>query len=303
MQHDLHLRVGPDLRQRLVVEARQRVEQLDVLPAVDLHDDLHQAQQRAVAALGHELRVDPEPAGGARGVGDLGRRHRPDRSVPGLRRGFIGDASSELDDRSYSLAGAQISHDRHRRRALAAAPASAASAAKNGAARFVGVVADGPLLHDPNVDFTNQLDTMVVNGVQTLRTSFNWAGAALPSFADVPPDQRDRFRDENGVPTDYTQLDRLVSERGATAHRVLPEVLITAPGWAARSRRRFAAERPPAATPAFAGALARRYGPGGTFWTAHPTAHRPSADPRLADLERAELQAVLVETSPWRTTT
>src|SRR4051812_9770089 len=87
--------------------------------------------------------------------------------------------------------------------ALLGVHTTSASAAKTVPSDFVGVVADGPLLADPNVDYLKQLDTMVAGGVQTLRTAFNWAGVQrYHSFAQVPPGMRDQFRDENGVPTD-----------------------------------------------------------------------------------------------------
>ncbi len=39
------------------------------MPAVGIIDrHLHEAQERAVAALGHELRVDPKPTAGPRGL-------------------------------------------------------------------------------------------------------------------------------------------------------------------------------------------------------------------------------------------
>jgi hypothetical protein len=149
--------------------------------------------------------------------------------------------------------------------------ASSASAAKPVPSSFVGVVADGPLLTDPNVNYTKQLDTMVAGGVQTLRTSFNWSGVQrYHSFDQVPPDMRDRFRDENGVPTDYTSTDRLVST-AAARHMVVLPVLITAPGWAARSPGHLAS--PPSdfgAYARFAAALVRRYGPAGSFWRENP---------------------------------
>ena len=56
MEHDLDPVVGEHGGQRRGVEALERVEHRDL--AADA--DLHQAQQRPVAALGHELGVDPE---------------------------------------------------------------------------------------------------------------------------------------------------------------------------------------------------------------------------------------------------
>ena len=58
VQHDLDRGVGEHGGERRGVEALERVEHDDLAPDADLHE----AQQRPVAALGHELGVDPEPA-------------------------------------------------------------------------------------------------------------------------------------------------------------------------------------------------------------------------------------------------
>jgi hypothetical protein len=154
--------------------------------------------------------------------------------------------------------------------ALAATP-SAAAKPKKVPSSFMGTVADGPLLENPAVDFAAQLDTMVTSGVQTTRTVFNWSGAQpYESFDGVPEEQRDRFRDENGVPTDYSAIDAFVTGAAERRITVLPVVMI-APPWAARHPGRL--NSPPADPDeyaAFASALVRRYGSDGSFWTEHP---------------------------------
>jgi hypothetical protein len=155
--------------------------------------------------------------------------------------------------------------------ALLGVVASDAHAAARVPSSFVGVVADGPLLSDPNVNYADQLDMMVTGGAQTIRTSFNWSGVQpYRSFADVPDGQRDRFRDVGGVPTDFTETDRLVSTAAARRMLVLP-VLITAPDWAARSPGHLAS--PPSDFGAYArygATMVRRYGPRGSFWRENP---------------------------------
>src|SRR3954452_11407716 len=160
---------------------------------------------------------------------------------------------------------------------LILAPGSAA--AKRVPSSFVGVVADGPLLKNPNVNYTQQLDTMVSGGVQTLRTSFNWSGVQpYKSFADVPAAQRDRFRDEHGVPTDFSGTDRIVETAAARRIRVLP-VLIAAPPWAARSAGHlYSPPKDFGAYARYAAALVRRYGSRGSFWTEHPSVPRVAID-------------------------
>jgi hypothetical protein len=155
---------------------------------------------------------------------------------------------------------------------VAAAPAAPAAAkTKKVPAAFMGVVGDGPLFTDSSVDLPTQLDRMVTNGVQTMRTVFNWASAQpYQTFDQVPPGQRDRFHDEGGVPTDYTRFDQIVA--GAAERRIaLLPVILVAPRWAARHPGEFASPpSDPEQYAAFVGALARRYGPGGSFWTEHP---------------------------------
>jgi hypothetical protein len=154
---------------------------------------------------------------------------------------------------------------------LVAGTASTATAATKVPPAFVGVVADGPLLLDQSVSFDGQLNTMVGGGVQTMRVVFNWAGAQpYRTFADVPPDQVSRYQDEGGVPTDYTETDRLVTAAAERRLVLLPVVLI-APAWDARHPGSFASPpRDPKPYADYTAALARRYGPGGSFWAEHP---------------------------------
>jgi hypothetical protein len=136
---------------------------------------------------------------------------------------------------------------------------------------FVGVDMDGAVLDNPAVDLGSEMSRMVRNGVQTARTMFTWSQAQpYATFADVPPDQLTRYRDENGVPTDYSETDRQVTAAAKKRIAVLPVILV-APNWDARHPGNFAS---PPADPGpyadFMAALVRRYGPGGMFWTEHP---------------------------------
>jgi hypothetical protein len=154
---------------------------------------------------------------------------------------------------------------------LVATSAADAKRLKKVPQNFVGVMADGPLFDNPAIDLDSEMGRMVRNGVQSERTVFNW-GLAQPyaSFDDVPPDQVDRYRDEGGVPTDYAEIDRQVTAATMKHIAVLPIVLV-APAWDARHPGHF---NSPPADPGpyadFAGALVRRYGPGGSFWQEHP---------------------------------
>ncbi|MDX6399090.1 MAG: polysaccharide biosynthesis protein PslG, partial [Gaiellaceae bacterium] len=153
--------------------------------------------------------------------------------------------------------------------ALSPAAEANAKAIKKTPPNFFGVVGDGPLFN-AGFDLGAQYSRMVSTGVQSMRTVFNWAAMQpYQTFEEIPEEQRSRFRDEGGVPTDYTELDRLVS--GAAQRRIsLLPVIMVAPRWAARHPGQFASPpTDPEQYAAFAGALARRYGPGGSFWSEH----------------------------------
>ena len=139
---------------------------------------------------------------------------------------------------------------------------------------FVGAVADGPLF-EPGVDLAGEVDTMSASGVESVRVVVDWSSAQpYASWDRVPADQRSRFRDENGVPTDYAQVDAIVGAAAQRQIRVLPVVLI-APPWAARHPGVFASPpSDPAPYARFVGALVRRYGPDGAYWRDHPGSRR-----------------------------
>jgi polysaccharide biosynthesis protein PslG len=138
-------------------------------------------------------------------------------------------------------------------------------------ARFVGMNASGPLLGAQGVDEPAEFNTMVASGVQTVRTVFDWSQAQpYASWADVPADQKSKFVDVGGVPTDFSATDSIVglaAQRGLT---VLPTVLY-APAWDS-GRNPSGGAGPPVKTAPYAAyltALIDRYGPRGTFWQTH----------------------------------
>jgi len=125
--------------------------------------------------------------------------------------------------------------------------------------------------------FDNEWNRMVGTGVESARSAFVWARAQpYASVSKVPLSRAAEFFTdtrhhsiENGVPTDYTDTDRLVE---ATAYRnisLLP-VVIQAPDWAASQRRALPHPRDARTYANYAGALVRRYGPGGSFWKLNP---------------------------------
>lgn len=136
--------------------------------------------------------------------------------------------------------------------AALAAAAPAAGAQRQVPPRFVGMVADGPLLDSPRVDLDRELDAMVAQGVESLRGVVDWS-AAQPT---------------RGGPLDWTRVDRLVVGAARRHMAFLPIVMI-APRWAARNPKAMSSPpRHPSDYARFVRALARRYGPHGTFWAA-----------------------------------
>jgi hypothetical protein len=137
---------------------------------------------------------------------------------------------------------------------------------------FVGVDADGPLF-DPtaHLNLDRQLDQMVADGVQSVRTAFSWAAAQpYASWADVPADQQSEFTNVGGLPTDFTPTDQLVGMAAQHGLTLLPTVLYS-PAWDAKTNRDgLATPKSPAPYANFLTALVRRYGPRGSYWSSHP---------------------------------
>jgi hypothetical protein len=153
-------------------------------------------------------------------------------------------------------------------------PAQAAHADRVPAS-FFGVVAAPELLSaralaPARTTLKREMDAMVGTGVGTVRMSFFWAPAQpYRTWAEVPDAVRSRFTDVGGRPFDFNETDRLVAAAAARRLAVLP-VVLWAPGWAARYPGEFASPPADPATYAeFVAALARRYGPKGSFWREH----------------------------------
>ncbi len=135
---------------------------------------------------------------------------------------------------------------------------------------FVGMDVDGPLfpVTDPGLDLATQLDTMVSSGVESLRATFDWAGAQpYRNWSEVPATDKGEFTDVGGIPTRFTTLDEIVGLAAGRRLTLMPTVL-NAPGWDAASDRGSLVARPRSVAPYanFVRALVRRYGPRGNFW-------------------------------------
>jgi hypothetical protein len=138
---------------------------------------------------------------------------------------------------------------------------------------FVGVDVDGPIFgSDSTIDFPAQLNTMVSNGVQSVRVAFSWAAAQpYQTDADVPDDQKDNFTDVAGVPTSFKFTDMVVGDAARDRVTVLPTVLY-APQWdAASNPNGVGYPRQYAPYGAYLTAVIDRYGPHGSFWRENPS--------------------------------
>ena len=142
---------------------------------------------------------------------------------------------------------------------------------------WLGAQADGPLTELGN-PFGSEYDLMRSSGVEAVRTAFDWR-AAQP--------------DENG-PIDFAPMDAVVAAAAQRGLPVLPVVHRT-PSWAAAHPSKGAASTPQgtAAYTQFLTALVGRYGPNGLA-VGGAAGAAADTDPRLADLERAEPDALLV---------
>jgi len=123
---------------------------------------------------------------------------------------------------------------------------------------FVGMNVDGPLL-DAGVNLSPVFTRMESAGVETVRTTFNWA-AAQP-YQDGP--------------IDFGQTDALVGAAAARGMTVLPVIIYT-PDWDAAPHDPGTLANPVDDAPyaAYAAALVHRYGPRGSYWSSHPGTRR-----------------------------
>jgi hypothetical protein len=137
---------------------------------------------------------------------------------------------------------------------------------------FVGVDVDGPMFAPGTpLSYTNQLASMVTNGVQSIRVAFNWAAAQpYQSWTQVPADQLSQFTVAEPRPTNFSQTDEIVGDAAERGISVLP-TLLYAPTWDARNNP-VGISTPMQVLPyaQYAAELVKRYGPNGTFWSSNP---------------------------------
>jgi hypothetical protein len=134
-------------------------------------------------------------------------------------------------------------------------------------AGFVGMNINAPV-YPGSANLATQLDTMVADGVQSVRIVFDWSYAQpYKSWSSVPADETSQFTNVGGIPTRFGQYDDLLALAAARHITVFPTVAY-APGWDATNAPTGLLPIPKKDAPfaAFCAALARRYGSHGTFW-------------------------------------
>jgi len=134
--------------------------------------------------------------------------------------------------------------------AFGAAPASAKRAVPG---NFMGVYWGNQAAEAPPPIQDAQWQAMAANGVESVRTVFNWS--ETQPRRDAAPD--------------WSALDTLVARAASNGLDLLP-VVFAAPRWARIAKRPAAPPRNPADLARFMRLLVQRYGPEGQFWRDHP---------------------------------
>ena len=136
--------------------------------------------------------------------------------------------------------------------AALAAVTTPAQAARTVPEGFYGLTYTGSIADAPSETQARTWGLMARNGAESVRTPFPWA----------------RAQARKGAPFDFSTIDPHV--RNAVEHGLPPLPVITEiPRWA-RAREDDWWPRRPRTLAAFATALVRRYGSGGSFWVENP---------------------------------
>lgn len=161
--------------------------------------------------------------------------------------------------------------------ALLAAALSAVIAAPANAARrsvpqgFLGV--NFPLaLIEGQGSVAGEAARMAAAGVESVRMPVYWYRLQpWAGWGQVPASRRASLVSVDGVPTDFTWLDRVVGALQRRGLTLLPTVL-GAPAWARAPANGSGVyvPRDPALYTSLMSGLIARYGPAGAFWRAHP---------------------------------
>ncbi len=140
---------------------------------------------------------------------------------------------------------------------------------------FAGVNLDGPpLIPQDNVSLSQQFSLMASSGVQSIRTTFNWAVAQpYESWTDVPADEQYLFvNGAGGVPTNFLATDPVVALAAEHGMTLVPTVMYTT-AWDEGKQvgNSLIAPRSDGPYAQFVTTLVDRYGPNGSFWQDNPS--------------------------------
>jgi hypothetical protein len=141
--------------------------------------------------------------------------------------------------------------------------------------RFIGVMADGPVV-DGVLPLETELRRMAGAGAGSVRVPLHWSVAQpYASWDEVPPSERDDLVDVGGIPTDFSFSDRVIGTAARTGLHLLP-VVVRTPTWARIDPDDVASPpRDPSDFARYLAALARRYGARGSVWRGFRGPRRP----------------------------
>lgn len=165
--------------------------------------------------------------------------------------------------------------------AALALPAAGAQAAKRQVPRGWLGVTFGPQIAARHGKIDGEFRQMARDGVESVRVAVYWFQLQpYARKARVPKRDRKEFRHTiGGVPVTYSALDSLVRSAARYGLPIAP-VVLGAPAWASTDHfRPIFVPNDPGDYAALMGALAARYGSGGSFWKTHRTVRkRPVRD-------------------------
>src|SRR2546426_717380 len=157
------------------------------------------------------------------------------------------------------------------------APSPAHAAERRVPHGFFGVMADGVLLERSDAQLAHEFDVMQASGVESVRIVVYWS--ELQPFPPGSAALDGWLMGRGGVPTTFTQTDRLFEQAARHGMTILP-VILRSPDWAREDPQLYTS--PPKRDvdyTNFLGTLIDRYGPHGSFWSDHPDVPvRPQRD-------------------------
>ena len=154
---------------------------------------------------------------------------------------------------------------------LAGALVPSAASASRVPFGFFGTFTDLSSIRLPDATQRRERDLMIRSGVESVRVLVSWQAAQRHhDFSEIPASQRGLYTNVDGIPTDFRAIDYAIGLYASKGLLVLPVVAFSPPWASTNPFQPGAHPRDLAAYGRFVAALARRYGPQGTFWSSHP---------------------------------